>query len=87
MRRHTLKNILGKVKILDNDETDIDLKLLEEEIRVTKHRIEEAQKWGQKFMLVVESFVVIAIIVLVAVGGIHYQYNLLSPSIQLGNGS
>ena len=80
MRRHTFK-------LLDNEETDIDHKLLEEKILAIKNQMEEAQKCGQKFLLAVESFVVIAILVLVTVAAINYQHNLLSPSIQQKDGS
>ena len=61
-------------------------KLLEEQIHVIKRQIDEALKPGQKFMLVVEILLVISIVGLVAVGAIHYQYNLLSPSIKVENG-
>ena len=83
---HTRKDILKEVKYLVNDETDVNDKLLEEEIHVIKKQIDKALKPGQKFLLVVEILLVISIVGLVAVGAIHYQYNLLSPSIKFGNG-
>ena len=86
MEHHTKKHILKEVKYLVNDETDVSGKLLEQQTHVIKRQIDEALKPGKKFLLAVEILVVISIIGLVAVGAIHYQYNLLSPSIEVENG-
>ena len=57
--------------------------LSEEEIEKRKKWIEDAEKSGRIFLICIESFVVISIVLLVAVGAVSYEYNWLSPCIEL----
>ena len=61
--------------------------LSEEEIKERKKWIEDAEKSGRIFLICVESFVVISIVLLVAVGALSYEKNLLTPCIQLKSDS
>ena len=60
-----------------------EVELSEEEIEKRKKWIEDAEKSGRIFLICIESFVVISIVLLVAVGAVSYEYNWLSPCIEL----
>ena len=55
----------------------------EEEINERRKWIEDAEKSGRIFLICIESFVVISIVLLVAVGAVSYEKNLLSPCIEI----
>lgn len=57
--------------------------LSEEEIKERKKRIEDAEKSGRIFLIFIESFVVISIVLLVAVAAVSYEKNWLSPCIEI----
>ena len=57
--------------------------LSDEEIKKRKKWIEDAEKSGRIFLIFIESFVVISIVLLVAVAAVSYEYNWLSPCIEL----
>ena len=59
-----------------------EVELTEKEIKERKKWIEDAQKSGRIFLIFIESFVVISIVLLVAVGAISYEKNWLSPCIE-----
>jgi hypothetical protein len=60
-----------------------EVELSEKEIKERKKWIEDAQKSGRIFLICIESFVVISIVLLVAVGAVSYEKNWLSPCIEL----
>ena len=60
-----------------------EVELSDEEIEKRKKWIEDAQKSGRIFLICIESFVVISIVLLVAVSAASYEYNWLSPCIEL----
>ena len=60
-----------------------EVELSDEEIEKRKKWIEDAQKSGRIFLICIESFVVISIVLLVAVAAVSYEYNWLSPCIEL----
>ena len=60
-----------------------EVELSEEEIKKKIKWIEDAEKSGRIFLIFIESFVVISIVLLVAVGAVSYEYNWLSPCIEL----
>ena len=60
-----------------------EVELSDEEIEKRKKWIEDAQKSGRIFLICIESFVVISIVLLVAVSAVSYEYNWLSPCIEL----
>ena len=60
-----------------------EVELSEEEIEKRKKWIEDTEKSGRIFLICIESFVVISIVLLVAVGAVSYEYNWLSPCIEL----
>ena len=59
-----------------------EVELSEEEINERKKWIEDAQKSGRIFLICIESFVVISIVLLVAIGAVNYEKNWLSPCIE-----
>ena len=59
-----------------------EVELSEKEIKERKKWIEDAQKSGRIFLICIESFVVISIVLLVAVGALGYEKNWLSPCIE-----
>ena len=59
-----------------------EVELSKEEIEKRKKWIEDAEKSGRIFLICIESFVVISIVLLVAVGAVSYEYNWLSPCIE-----
>ena len=59
-----------------------EVELTEKEIKERKKLIEDAQKSGRIFLICIESFVVISIVLLVAVGALGYEKNWLSPCIE-----
>ena len=59
-----------------------EVELTEKEIKERKKWIEDAQKSGRIFLICIESFVVISIVLLVAVGALGYEKNWLSPCIE-----
>ena len=67
-----------------NEFTELnEVELSEEEIVKRKKWIEDAEKSGRIFLICVESFVVVSIVLLVAVGALSYEKNLLTPCIEL----
>ena len=71
-----------------NEFTELnEVELSDEEIEKRKKWIEDAQKSGKIFLICIESFVVISIVLLVAVGAASYEYNWLSPCIKLKSNS
>ena len=60
-----------------------EVEMLEEQIKARKKWIEDAEKSGRVWLICIESFVVISILLLVVLGAVSYQYNWLSPCIEL----
>ena len=60
-----------------------EVELSDEEIEKRKKWIEDAQKSGRIFLIFIESFVVISIVLLVAVAAGSYEKNWLSPCIEI----
>ena len=57
--------------------------LSDEEIKKRKKWIEDAEKSGRIFLICIESFVVISIVLLVALAAVSYEKNWLSPCIEI----
>ena len=57
--------------------------LSDEEIKRRKKWIEDAEKSGRIFLIFIESFVVISIVLLVAIAAVSYEKNWLSPCIEI----
>ena len=57
--------------------------LSDEEIKRRKKWIEDAEKSGRIFLICIESFVVISIVLLVALAALSYEKNWLSPCIEI----
>ena len=55
----------------------------DEEIKKRKKWIEDAEKSGRIFLICLESFVVISIVLLVALAAVSYEKNWLSPCIEI----
>ena len=73
-------------KMKESEEIELhklnEVELSEKEIKERKKWIEDAQKSGRIFLICIESFVVISIVLLVAVGAVSYEKNWLSPCIE-----
>ena len=60
-----------------------EVELSDEEIERRKKWIEDAQKSGRIFLICIESFVVISIVLLVSIAAVSYEYDWLTPCIEL----
>ena len=67
------------MEMTENDDEQLDL-----EIERIDKEIAEAHKVGKKVYICVLALPIIGVAVLAALGGLSYQYNVLSPKIRVG---
>ena len=67
------------MEMVENEDEQLDL-----EIEKIDKEIAEAHKVGKKVYICVLALPIIGVAVLAALGGLSYQYNVLSPKILIG---
>ena len=67
------------MEMTENEDEQLDL-----EIEKIDKEIAEAHKVGKKVLFCVVALPIIGVAVLAALGGLSYQYNVLSPKILVG---
>ena len=67
------------MEMVENEDEQLDL-----EIEKIDKEIAEAHKVGKKVYICVVALPIIGVAVLAALGGLSYQYNVLSPKIRIG---